>query len=32
VPGFQVAGLGSAIIGAIVYSLFSWLLAALVLR
>jgi len=32
VPGFQVAGLGSAIVAAIVYSLFSWLLAALVLR
>ena len=32
VPGFQVAGLWSAILAAILYSIFSWLLAALVLR
>jgi putative membrane protein len=32
VPGFQVAGLGAAILAAILYSIFSWLLAALVLR
>jgi putative membrane protein len=32
VPGFQVTGLGAAILAAILYSIFSWLLAALVLR
>ena len=32
VPGFQVAGLWAAILAAILYSIFSWLLAALVLR
>ena len=32
VPGFQVAGLWPAILAAILYSVFSWLLAALVLR
>jgi putative membrane protein len=32
VPGFQVAGLWPAIIAAILYSIFSWLLAAIVLR
>ena len=32
VPGFQVAGLWPAILAAILYSIFSWLLAALVLR
>jgi putative membrane protein len=32
VPGFQVAGLWAAIVAALVYSLFSWLLAALLLR
>ena len=32
VPGFQVAGLWAAILAAIVYSIISWLLAALVLR
>lgn len=32
VPGFQVAGLWPAILAAILYSIFSWLLSALVLR
>jgi putative membrane protein len=32
VPGLQVTGLGAAILAAILYSIFSWLLAALVLR
>jgi putative membrane protein len=32
VPGFQITGLGAAILAAILYSIFSWLLAALVLR
>ena len=32
VPGFQVTGLWAAILAAILYSIFSWLLAALVLR
>ena len=32
VPGFQVAGLWPAILAAIVFSLVSWLLSALVLR
>ena len=32
VPGFQVAGFWSAVLGAIVFSLISWLLSALVLR
>jgi putative membrane protein len=32
VPGFQVAGLWAAILAAILYSIFSWLLAALVVR
>lgn len=32
VAGFQVAGLWAAIGAAIVYSIFSWLLSALVLR
>ena len=32
VPGFQVAGLWPAILAALLYSIFSWLLAALVLR
>jgi len=32
VPGFQVAGLWAAILAAILYSIFSWLLAALVLQ
>jgi putative membrane protein len=32
VPGFQVAGLWPAILASIVFSLISWLLAALVLK
>jgi putative membrane protein len=32
VPGFDVAGFWSAVIGAIVFSLISWLLSALVLK
>jgi len=32
VPGFQVTGLWPAILAAVLYSIFSWLLAALVLR
>jgi putative membrane protein len=32
VPGFQVAGFWPGVIGALVYSVFSWLLSALVLR
>jgi putative membrane protein len=32
VPGFQVAGFWSGVLGAIVFSLVSWLLSALVLR
>jgi putative membrane protein len=32
VPGFQVAGFWSGVIGAIVFSLISWLLSALVLK
>jgi len=32
VPGFQVTGLWPAILAAVLYSVFSWLLAALVLR
>jgi putative membrane protein len=32
VPGFDVAGFWSGVIGAIVFSLISWLLSALVLK
>jgi putative membrane protein len=32
VPGFHVAGFWSAVLGAIVFSLVSWLLSALVLK
>ena len=32
VPGFHVAGFWSAVLGAIVFSLLSWLLSSLVLR
>ena len=32
VPGFQVAGFWSGVLGAIVFSLVSWLLSALVLK
>jgi putative membrane protein len=32
VPGFEVAGFWSGVIGAIVFSLVSWLLSALVLK
>ena len=32
VPGFHVAGFWSGVIGAIVFSLISWLLSAMVLR
>lgn len=32
IAGFQVAGFWSAVIGAIVFSIISWLLSALVLR
>ena len=32
VPGFHVAGFWSSVLGAIVFSLVSWLLSALVLR
>ena len=32
VPGFDVAGFWSAVLGAIVFSLISWLLSALVLK
>jgi putative membrane protein len=32
VPGFDVAGFWSGVLGAIVYSLISWLLSALVLK
>lgn len=32
VPGFQVAGFWSGVLGAIVFSLISWLLSALVLK
>lgn len=32
VTGFQVAGLGSAVLGAFVYSLLSWLLSAILIR
>lgn len=32
IEGFQVAGFWSAVIGAIVFSIVSWLLSALVLR
>jgi putative membrane protein len=32
VPGFHVAGFWSGVLGAIVFSLVSWLLSALVLR
>jgi putative membrane protein len=32
VPGFHVAGFWSAVLGAIVFSLISWLLSALVLK
>jgi putative membrane protein len=32
VPGFQVAGFWSALLGAIAFSVISWLLSALVLR
>lgn len=32
VPGFEVAGLWAAILAAIVYSIFSFLLSALILR
>ena len=32
VPGFQITGLWPAILAAILYSIFSWLLSALVLR
>jgi putative membrane protein len=32
VTGFQVAGYGSAVLGAFVYSLLSWLLSAILIR
>jgi putative membrane protein len=32
VTGFQVAGFGSAVLGAFVYSLLSWLLSAILIR
>jgi putative membrane protein len=32
IPGFQVAGFWSGVLGAIVFSLISWLLSALVLK
>jgi putative membrane protein len=32
VPGFQVAGFWSGVFGAIIYSVISWLLSALVLK
>jgi putative membrane protein len=32
VPGFEVGGLWSGVLGAIVFSLISWLLSALVLK
>ena len=32
VPGFEVAGFWSGVLGAIVYSLISWVLSALLLR
>lgn len=32
VPGFEVAGFWSGVLGAIVFSLISWLLSALVLK
>ena len=32
VPGFQVAGLWAGVLGALVFSLVSWLLSALVLK
>ena len=32
VPGFHVAGFWSAVLGAIVFSLLSWLLSSIVLR
>ena len=32
IEGFQVAGFWSAVIGAIIFSIISWLLSALVLR
>jgi putative membrane protein len=32
VPGFNVAGLGSAILGALLYSVISWLLSAVLME
>jgi putative membrane protein len=32
VPGFHVAGLGTAILGAVLYSVVSWLLSALLIE